>query len=108
MTGVHFVIGLDMSDPRITTIAAAHNVTSYQVCLRWIVQQDCLLAFSSTQASHDLVDEVRRRAPGSAALCLCPCLRLCPGFAMRRRALLSQAVFGWALTEAEMAALSAI
>ena len=48
---------LNFSDPRIVHIAQAHNKSSYQVCLRWIVQLDCLLTFSSTKLSHDLADE---------------------------------------------------
>ena len=48
--------GCDPSDQRITRIAKAHNRSVYQVCLRWIVQQDMCLAVSSTKASHDTSD----------------------------------------------------
>ena len=48
---------LNTSDPRIVKIAANHPGKSvFQICLRWIVQQDCLLAVSSTKLAHDLSD----------------------------------------------------
>ena len=47
---------LNISDARIAAIAARHSVSPYQVCLRWIVQQDCTMAVSSTKLSHDLSD----------------------------------------------------
>ena len=47
---------LNVSDARIAAIAARHSVSPYQVCLRWILQQDCTMAVSSTKLSHDLSD----------------------------------------------------
>ena len=48
---------LNTSDPRIVKIAANHPGKSvFQICLRWIVQQDCLMAVSSTKLAHDLSD----------------------------------------------------
>ena len=47
---------LNISDARIATIAERHSVSPYQVCLRWIVQQGCTIAVSSTKLSHDLSD----------------------------------------------------
>ena len=37
---------VDLSDSRITTIAAAHNVSAAQVCLRWVTQLNVLVATS--------------------------------------------------------------
>ncbi len=37
---------VDLTDPRITAIAAAHNVSAAQVCLRWITQQNVIVATS--------------------------------------------------------------
>jgi diketogulonate reductase-like aldo/keto reductase len=47
---------LNMSDPRIVKIAQAHSHSAYQVCMRWIVQLECLVAFSATTLAHDLAD----------------------------------------------------
>ena len=48
---------LNVSDPRIVEIASNHNGMSvYQVCLRWIAQQNIPFALSSTTLSHDLSD----------------------------------------------------
>ena len=48
---------LNTSDPRIVKIAANHpGKSTFQVVLRWIVQQDCAMAVSSTKLSHDLSD----------------------------------------------------
>jgi endoglycosylceramidase len=48
--------GINFADPRLVRIAEAHGVSVPQVCLRWIVQQDCLVAVSSTKLSHDVSD----------------------------------------------------
>lgn len=37
---------VDLKDPRITSIAAAHQVTTAQIALKWIWQQDVLIATS--------------------------------------------------------------
>ncbi len=47
---------LNVSDPRIVAIADAHAKSPWQVCLRWVVQLDCVLTFSATKLSHDLSD----------------------------------------------------
>lgn len=40
----------------IQNIAAAHNVTTYQVALRWILQHGSMLTFQSTSRAHQLSD----------------------------------------------------
>jgi 2,5-diketo-D-gluconate reductase A len=52
-----FAPRLNFSDPRIVEIARTHGRSAYQVCLRWIVQLQCLVAFSATTLAHDLADK---------------------------------------------------
>eukprot|EP00943_MAST-04B_sp_MAST-4B-sp1_P006498 g6498.t1 len=47
---------INFQDPTLQKIAKAHNVSVFQVCLRWIIQQQCTIAVSSTKLSHDLSD----------------------------------------------------
>merc|ERR1712203_643665 len=42
--------------PAVLSAAESHNVTAYQVALKWIVQHDMVLTFQSTKASHQAVD----------------------------------------------------
>merc|ERR1740121_1435047 len=37
-------------------IAAAHNVTAYQVAMKWVLQHGHVLTFQSSSASHQKVD----------------------------------------------------
>jgi diketogulonate reductase-like aldo/keto reductase len=37
---------VDMADKRLTSVAAAHNASAAQVALRWITQQEVLVATS--------------------------------------------------------------
>merc|ERR1711920_1073128 len=43
-------------DPRITAIAAMHNVSAAQVALKWIVQRGDVLTFMSDNESHQVND----------------------------------------------------
>ena len=47
---------INFQDPTLQQIAKAHNVSVFQICLRWILQQQCTIAVSSTKLSHDLSD----------------------------------------------------
>ena len=47
---------LNVQDVRIQTIAKAHDMSVYQVCLRWITQQNIPMALSTTKLEHDLSD----------------------------------------------------
>jgi len=43
-------------NPTIQTIAAAHNVSTYQVAIKWILQSGHILTFQSTSAAHQASD----------------------------------------------------
>merc|ERR1711920_330348 len=43
-------------DPRITAIAAMHNVTAAQIALKWIVQRGYVLTFMSNNEDHQVND----------------------------------------------------
>ena len=66
--------GIDvLHDPVVERIAAAHNTSTAQVALRWVVQQGVVAVTASDKASYDVSD---------------------------------LNIFGFELTEADMAALS--
>jgi 2,5-diketo-D-gluconate reductase A len=44
------------ANPVIQTVAASHNVSTYQVAMRWIVQHGHTLTFQSTSAEHQKAD----------------------------------------------------
>jgi diketogulonate reductase-like aldo/keto reductase len=47
---------LNVQDARIQAIAKVHERSVYQVCLRWITQQNIPMALSTTKLAHDLSD----------------------------------------------------
>merc|ERR1719469_791572 len=42
--------------PAVVAAATAHNVSTYQVALKWVTQKDWLLTFQSTKAEHQAED----------------------------------------------------
>ena len=45
-----------LTDPTVSRIAKAHNVTNAQVGLRWITQQGLTVVTASSSATHDVED----------------------------------------------------
>ena len=45
-----------MALPEVRAVAAAHNVSSALVCLRWVVQEGMLVAVSSSDGGYDRAD----------------------------------------------------
>eukprot|EP00966_Prymnesium_polylepis_P245171 5671196-Prymnesium_polylepis.1 len=45
-----------MSKPLVSTIAASHNRSAAQVCLRWVSQLGCNVVVSSSRAEYDRSD----------------------------------------------------
>lgn len=43
-------------DPTVQNVASSHNVSTYQVALKWVVQHGMLATFQSTKASHQEED----------------------------------------------------
>merc|ERR1712232_823469 len=54
--GRHGQSGDIPGNPVIQAIAAAHNVTTYQVALKWILQHDHVLTFQSSSKIHQEAD----------------------------------------------------
>ena len=48
--------GRVLKDPTVLSIAAAHNKSSAQVALRWLVQQGIVVVTSSNEAAYDQAD----------------------------------------------------
>jgi len=49
--------GRVLNDPVVKTVAAAHNKSSAQVALKWLVQQDIVVVTSSETATYDISDQ---------------------------------------------------
>ena len=48
--------GQVVQHPLVQKIAQAHNVTAYQVALKWILQHDWVLTFQSSSQAHQASD----------------------------------------------------
>ena len=45
-----------LDDPTVNAVAKAHNKSSAQVALRWIVQQDIVVVTETDKLSHEIGD----------------------------------------------------
>ena len=61
----HVVKGCDRTHPTVVAAAANHNATTFQVCMRYIVDRGCVPGLGGNHAGSR-----RRSGSGSRRLCL--------------------------------------